>query len=235
MSEPTFGFQPRRPLFPELQLKLDPEVERMMLDIEARMRARQLIQQWLQPDFQLLLPHWSALIAAPPPNPFTAPMPAPAKPAFTPGAGPATPRPAEFSDVAKAVYKLPAVQKLVEQAHDKATEQLGLLRQDWKRAGTGERIAMVSLTGLVVGTTVTGILANQPTRKLAFDLLKGKDIPVPKVDGLSFKLMDRGAGATVPLGVPGLSASGHYAAPSGKPVDYGVTVTFDLMQYLKKK
>jgi hypothetical protein len=82
---------------------------------------------------------------------------------------------------------------------------------------------------------ITTIIANQPTRDLAFGLIKGKDIPVPKVDGLSLKIMDRGGGVTVPLGPPGLSASAHYNAPSGKPADYGATINFDVMEFLRKR
>jgi hypothetical protein len=243
MGEP-YGYRPPRTFFPEMQLKLDPKIEQMLLE----MQARQIVQQWLQPNFLQLEPMWNKFLldyrtwqqqmqASPtPPGLFTKPPPpAPSLWNFKPGAGPATPRPGEMSDVFKAVYKLPVVQKLVEQAHDEGMRQLRVLRNEWNNAGTGDRIIMVTVPGIVVGSMVTMIVANQPTRKLAFDLLKDKDIPIPGVDGLSFVLKDRGVGATVPLGVQGLSATGHFAAPSDKPLDYGVTINFDLMEHLRKK
>ncbi len=236
MSEPTFGYRPQRIKLFDAQLKLDPSIEQMMLELEAKMAARQMIQLWQQPNFQLLLPHWESILG-PGPNPIFLPVP-PAPPGpftFKPGAGPDKARPGELSDVMGALYKLPAVQRIVEQAHDEGFRQLRILRSEWQNAGTGDRVMMVTMTGIVVGGLVTTILANQPTRDLAFNMIKNKDIPIPGVTGLSFKIMDKGAGVTVPLGVPGLSAQGHYNAPDGKAADYGAVVTFDLVEFLKKK
>lgn len=235
MGGSTVGYQ-RPPIrLLDQRLTLDPATQRMMLEIEAQMRARQIIQEWLNPNFQLLLPQWSELLG-PAPNPVFSIPPLPASgPGYTPGVGPATPRPGEVSDVLGAVYKLPVVQRLVQQAHDEAMRQLGVLRGEWTNAGTGDRIAMVTMTGIVAGSMVTIILANRPTRDLAFSLIKDKDIPIPGVDGLSFRIMDRGAGATVPLGVPGLRASGHLNLPSGQAPDYGATITFDVMEFMRSR
>lgn len=230
----SFGFQPRYRILDQ-RLTLDPEIERMMRDIEARMAARAMIQDFLRPDFSLLLPQWSLLLGLgaggglPP-----APPPAPG-PTYKAGAGPATPRPGELSDVASALYKLPAVQRMVEQAHDEGIRQLRVLRAEWTSAGPGGKIGMVTISGVVVGGMVTAALANQPTRDLAFRMIKDKDIPVPKVDGLSFKIMDRGAGVTAPLGVPGLSGSAYYKAPAGQAAEYGATVNFDVMEFVRKR
>ncbi len=69
------------------------------------------------------LPTWQTLMSLP--------VPRPSAPTFTPGAGPSTPRPGELSDVTGAIYKLPQVQGLVEQAHDEGLRQLRLLRAEW--------------------------------------------------------------------------------------------------------
>ena len=50
------------------------------------------------------------------------------------------------------------------------------------------------MTGIVIGSSVGIILANQPTRQGAFDLNKGRDIPIPLVDGLSFRILDHSPG-----------------------------------------
>lgn len=236
MSEPSFGYRPRHIRLLDAQLTLDPAIQQMMLEMEAKMAARQMIQQWRQPNFEFLLPRWESILA-PPPNPFLQPVPAPVPSpfAFKPGAGPATPKAGELSDVMGAVYKLPVVQRMVEQAHDEGFRQLRILRSEWQSASTGDKVMMVTVSGIVVGGMVTTIVANQPTRDMAFNLIKDKDIPIPGVKGLSFKIMDKGAGATVPLGVPGLSAKGHFNAPDGKPMDYGATINFDLMEFLRKK
>ncbi|RJF94416.1 hypothetical protein D3874_00780 [Oleomonas cavernae] len=249
MGEPGFGYRPPRIRLFDAQLKLDPSIEQMMLELQAKMAGPQMTQQWLQPNFQLLLPHWEAILG-PGPNPVFLPVPPPAytptagpgfqpigppAPAYTRGDGPATAKPGELSDVLKAIYKLPAVQELAKQAKDQGERQLKELHSEWQSAGTADRVLMISVTGVVVGGMVTTILANEPTRNLAFGFIKNKDIPIPGVKGLSFKIMDGGAGATVPLGVPGLSAKGYYTAPDGKAPDYGATVTFDVIEFLKKK
>ncbi len=95
---------------------------------------------------------------------------------------------------------------------------------------------MVTMTGIVLGSTIGIILANQPTRQAAFDLIKGRDIPIPGVDGLSFQILDRGGSVTVPLGVPGLSGTARLQFP-GAPNDpnYSVMVNFDVMEFLRRR
>jgi hypothetical protein len=164
------------------------------------------------------------------------PLPRPAGPMFTPGAGPATARPGDFSDVTGAVYQLPAVQRLVEQAHDEGLRRLRLLRAEWNRASLGERAVMVTMTSIVVGSSVGIVLANRPTRQTAFDLIKVRNIPVPGVDGLSFQILDRGGAITAPLGVPGLSGSARLQFP-GAPShpDYNVMINLDVLEFLRSR
>jgi hypothetical protein len=228
MDSSGFGYRPRRIRLLDQELHLDPEIQRMARELEAQMAARQLIRLWLQPDWSTLLPAWQTIMAQP--------LQRPAGPMFTPGAGPAIARPADFSDLSRAVWQLPPVQRLAEQAHDEGLRRLRLLRAEWDRASPGERAVMVTMTSIVVGSSIGIILANQPTRQAAFDLIKGRDIPVPGVDGLSFQILDRGGSVTVPLGVPGLSGTARLQFP-GAPTqpDYNVMINLDVMEFLRSR
>lgn len=260
MSEPVPGFvQPPR-YWPELRLTLDPQVECAAREAEQILRARQMIQKWLQPDFPLLLPQWGAIIgtaSSPLSGQRSPPFPLPA--GYTRGAGPTPPKPADLADVAKAIYRLPPTQKLVEQAHDQLMHDLRHLLDDWnegpnrdrgtgkagngvpsgEHATTAERIAMVSITGVVVGPLIAGVATQPAARQFAYQFLKDKDIPAPGVDGLSFKFTPGGAGTTVPIpGLPGVGVSGQIrkvTTPAGRLPDHSVTISVDVMKFLKLK
>lgn len=271
MGDQTWGYQPpplfpsdqfqlntefgyhRKPLtfFPELELKLDPEIERKMQEIEASLFAKMLLERWLNPDFQVLLPHWSTLITAPPAVPY-GPVPPPSMPTPPPSAGPSTakpptapkppgppgadppkPKPANFSDLAKAIYKTDIVQGLVKQAHDEAWRQLRVLRLEWQQSNTGTKVASVSVAGVVVGGTLTAILANQPTRERAFGLLKNRDIPVPLVPGLSFKYFDNDLPKPSTTYTPGPPSP--LPGPADKPLGQGVIINFDVAEFIRSR
>lgn len=228
MDSSGFGYRPPRFHLLDQELHLDPDIQRMARELETRMAARQMVGLWLQPDWSTLLPVWETTMALPTLRP--------AGPLFTPGAGPSTPRPADFSDVSGAVWQLPPVQRLAEQAHDEGLRRLRLLRAEWNRASPGERTVMVTMTSIVVGSSIGIIVANQPTRHAAFDLLKGRDIPIPFVDGLSFQILDRGGSVTAPLGVPGLSGSTRLQFPgSASHPDYNVMINFDVLKFLRSR
>jgi hypothetical protein len=225
MDSSGFGYRPPRFHLLDQELHLDPDIQRMARELETRMAGRQIVRLWLRPDFSL--PAWQTMMSQP--------LPSPAGPLFTPGAGPSTPRPGDFSDVTDAIYKLPPVQGLVERAHDEGLRQLRLLRAEWNRATPGERTVMVSMTSIVVGSSIGIILANQPTRQAAFDLIKGRDIPIPFVDGLSFQILDRGGSLTVPLG-HGLSGSGRLQFPgAASHPDYDFTIKLDVLELLRSR
>jgi len=226
MDSSGFGYRPPRFRLLDQELHLDPDVQRMARELETRMAARQMVQLWLRPDFSL--PAWQTLVSQP--------LPRPAGPMFTPGAGPSTPRPGDFSDVTGAIYQLPPVQGLVGQAHDEGLRRLRLLRAEWNRASPGERTVMVTMTSIVVGSSIGIIVANQPTRQAAFDLIKGRDIPIPFVDGLSFQILDWGGSITAPLGVPGLSGSARLQFP-GAPShpDYNVMINLNVLELLRSR
>lgn len=95
---------------------------------------------------------------------------------------------------------------------------------------------MITMTSLVAGSSVGIIIANRPTRPTAFDLIKGRNIPIPGVDGLSFQVLDRGGAVTAPLGVPGLSGSARLQFP-GAPShpDYNIMINLDALEFLRSR
>jgi hypothetical protein len=233
MSDYEFGrYRAPRIRLMDAQLTLDPETIRIMEEIQAQMAARQMINLWLRPNWQSLMPSWQLMLTQ---QPLFPTQRQPSGGQFVPGAGPSTPRPGDLSDVTSAIYQLPAVQRLVNQAHDEGNRQLGILRREWETASPGDRAVMVSMGGIVAGSTLAIILANQQTRQLAFNLIKGHDIPIPGVDGLSFQILDRGGSVTAPLGVPGLSGSARLQLPSGAPPDYQAMVNFDVMEFIRSR
>jgi hypothetical protein len=232
-----FGFRPRIRLLDQ-QLTLDPDIVAMMGEIEAQMAARRILLEMQRPNWNLLLPDFQSLVnTAPAPNIFRTPTPSspPSIWASPQGAGPATPRAGELSDVTGAVYQLPAVQRVVGLIHDEGHRQLSLFRSEWNGSSTGNRIAMVTMGAVFAGALITPIIANQQTRDLAFGLIKGHDIPVPGVDGLSFQILDRGGAVTTPLGVPGLTGGARLQFPNSAAPNYEVTVNFDVMEFLRSR
>jgi hypothetical protein len=228
MDSSGFGYRPPRFHLLDQELHLDPDIQRMARELETRMAARQIVGLWLRPDFSL--PAWQNVVSQPVQTVQT-----PVGPMFSPDDDRSTPRPGDFSDVTSAIYQLPPVQRLVEQAHDEGLRQLRLLRAEWNRASPGERTVMVTMTSIVVGSSIGIILGNQPTRQAAFDLIKGRDIPIPGADGLSFQILDSGGSITVPLG-HGLSGSARLQFP-GAPShpDYNVMINLDVLELLRSR
>lgn len=229
-----FGYRPTRIRLLDAQLTLDPDIVAMMSDIEAQMAARRILGDMLQPNWHLMLPDFQSMLTSSP-NIFATPPPVAGVTTFPRGAGPDVPRAGEVSDITRAVYQLPAVQGLVTRAHDEGLRQLRLLRREWDSASTGERITMVTMATIFTGALITPIVANQQTRDLAFGLIKGRDIPVPGVDGLSFQILDRGGSVTAPLVVPGLSASARLQFPNSAAPSYEATINFDVMEFVRSR
>ena len=232
-----FGFQPKRITLMSGKLTLDPAIVAMMSKLEADMATRKILADMLQPNWRLLLPDFQSMLASPPPNLLTMPSPPSGVPVPYPNMyGPATPpRAGELSEVAGAIYKLPAIQGLVTRAHDEGLRQVRVLQREWETAPISEKVVMVTMTTLVVGAFITPIVANQKTRDLAFGFIKGRDLSVPGVDGLSFTILDRGGAITVPLGVPGLSGSARLQLPNSAAPSYEATITFDVMEFIKSR
>lgn len=145
------------------------------------------------------------------------------------------PRAGELSDVAGAIYKLPAVQGLLTRAHDEGLSQVRLLRREWEIAPTSNRIIMVSMATIFAGGLIAPIIANQQTRDMAFGFIKGRDIPIPGVNGLSFQILDRGGSITTPLGIPGLSGRARLQLPNSAAPSYEATINFDVMEFIRSR
>jgi hypothetical protein len=232
-----FGYRPPRIRLLDQQLTLDPDIVAMMGEIEAQMATRQILLDMLRPNWSLMLPHFQSIANAPSSNIFRTPTPSSPPSIWTSpqGAGPTTPRGGELSDVTGAVWQLAAVQRAVGLAHDEGLRQLRVFRSEWDGSSTGNRIAMVTMAAVFAGALITPIVANQQTRDLAFGLIKGHDIPIPGVDGLSFQILDNGGAVTTPLGVPGLTGSARLQFPNSAAPSYEATINFDVMEFLRSR
>lgn len=236
MGDFALRYRPERSGLLNQKLTLDPDIVRKIAEIEAEMASRRIVSQMLQPNWNLVLPDFESIVNSTPSDLFKTPPPAPTSIWTSPrGAGPSKPRAGEVSDVTSALYKLPAVQRLVGQAHDEGYRQLRLLHSEWGNASTGERITMVTMATVVAGAFITPIVANKETRDIAFGLIKDRDISVPGVKGLSFKILDRGGAITTPLVVPGLSAGARLQFPNSAAPNYEVNITFDVMEFVRSR
>ncbi|MDB5661235.1 MAG: hypothetical protein JWS10_3850 [Cypionkella sp.] len=237
-----FGYQPKPLNLMNEKLTLSPETQAMIADIEAKMAARAWMEAMLAPRWADLIPMLQLSTLRPvvvgpvagAPAAWLVPLPAGTGPT-APNPGPATPHAGEAKDVLEAVYKLPIVQKQVGLLQDEAKRQWGVLKGESKVAPTGEKVLMVSSTVVVAGAFIAPILAVRDTRLMAFGLIKDKWLPVPGLDGYKIKLLDEGAGVTVPLPIPGLTveAESQFLQSGTKPTT--IMFQFDLMEFWGKK
>jgi hypothetical protein len=182
---PPSLLEPRAPysnlrLAPDLELRLSPETQALMLES---------LRVWLGPsaladaigriDFSVLDQ------PAPAFDPFAAPsVPAPA-PLVPRGAGPAVPRAAGAGELARAALAVPAVRSGLDRLCERAT---GILRRDWDRLGTGERIGVVSWMTVIGGGALAGVIADPGARSFALSQLNGRVLPVPGLDWMRVEL-----------------------------------------------
>lgn len=206
----------RRPTLGVDPLRVNLEPLRLIPELRAKLESGELLRAWESAEFELDAPRWNAL---------DAPQPAPGEP--TPPA-----KPADIAQVSKAIFETPLVKDLLKRLSDEAQKRLSELEREWKSAGGGGKAGMVAAGALVGGGMIGALLGAEPTRRLAFEWIKGKDIPVPGVDGLTLKLLDAGAAIGMPTAVPGLRVTFHAAALDGSRPDYGVMVGLDLAKLL---
>lgn len=238
---PTYEPKPRLELL-DKELRLDPDLELRIAILQAHLACEDVLARLLRPNWKLLEPTWGVFLARPDPVAMGLLLPAVQKKSYTPGKGPDKPRPADISDLLDAIYKMQQVQSLVQKVRDHGLRELRLLETEWRNAKVPEKITMVSLGTLVVGSMVGTILAAKPTRDLTLKFLDGRDIPTP-VDGLSVKLLvpddekkrGWGGGMTAPLGVTGLSAGASLQARDGSAPDINVNITFDIAKYWRSR
>lgn len=118
-----------------------------------------------------------------------------------PKAGSATPRSAPVepkrpkpkagttADVLKALTAVPAVATGLKALQTNASEQV---KRDFKRLSTGEKIATLSMSVLIGGGALGGILSNPESRRFAFNQLNGKVIKVPGITALGVEFNTKG-------------------------------------------
>jgi hypothetical protein len=216
------------------ELKLDPEIEARIRVIQMEIAEGRLRSRLLQPNFsQFTFSHLDWLLRQPPPKPRP--------PLFKAGAGPAKPKPAELGDLGRAIWAVPAVKQGVTRLGESVTHDF---RLGWGKAGAGEKAAIIS-TGLVItGGALTGALLHTQSRIDLLTFIDGKTVPVPGVDGLSFKLTRRGSyvsggGITAPLFLPGLSFKGNFNAGEGRrwlrDAQYDMMLQFDVMEFIRSR
>lgn len=228
-----FGYQPKHIHLLDSRLTLDPQIAATIAEIEARIAARDWLDRLMNPRWELSLDFFQSLLISPSPaGPFALAPPAPAAPAFTPGAGPAVARPGEMKEVAEALYKVPAIQNLAQRAQEALMRDLNRLKAEWSAAPMPEKVTMISVGTLFAAGVITPVLANKPTRLLAFDAIKGKDIPLPLLPGWSFRVLDSGAGLKAPLGHNAVTGDVSVQAPGGT-VNWSATVNVDVAAVIK--
>lgn len=238
-----FGYQPPRISLGDFTFKIDPKLQEDLRKLQIQLAANSILDDVLRPDWSLILPDFKDMLASKPdpfkltipPDPTVPPSSSGGAPTPRFGSEPDVARAGEMADLTKAIYKLPIVQQIAKNAHDEAMRQVNLLGKEWTAAPTPEKVIMVSMGAIVAGAIVTPIVANKPTRDMAFGLIKGNDIPVPGVDGLSFRILDYGGGITTPLGVPGLKLGTDMQFPNSRAVSYKVTVDWDVTEFLRSR
>jgi hypothetical protein len=190
----TSKFERQRPGFfgDQFKLKLEPEIEAEINAIKLKMEIQRLQSAWLQPnwvDIYKIIHNLPGPL--PPPQQLPPLMPAPRKPLipvpqlkpFGDGTDESErPKAASVTDLLTAIWKIPAVK-------DAGTQITDQLQNDfWKNRTTGEKVMVLSWGAAIAGGTIAGVLGNSQSRRWAFDVISDKDIPVPKVNGLSFMI-----------------------------------------------
>jgi len=183
----------------QYRLKLDPDVQAELDKLNYKLEFDRLQSLWYCPDWsvidsllsrpEFLLPQQlpslpasrgsaaaggtSPLPAAPAGSSMTRTMPSPENPTLRKG---------EASDVLKAVWKLPVVESTMNRMQKN-------LQSQWNGFGTGAKASLITASVIIGAGTVAGIASKEPARVWVLGKLSGVEIPVPKVNGLSFSII----------------------------------------------
>lgn len=207
------------------ELRLDPQIEaeiRALRSAPPSLRLRELV----------LHPNWAGMNCAWL-DQRTASLrmrPAASAPLVPRGRGPATPRPGDVSDLLRAVWGIPSVQQAANRLLDQAAERA---QRDWSRLNTGERVALVTQGALIAGGALAGSMSNPDSRAFLLNLIIDRDIPVPGVDGLQLRVLQRGGQASLSnIGGTGISArAGGSVGESGR-FQGEIRLTLDLTRWV---
>ena len=127
------------------------------------------------------------VIAPPPPSPFyKLPDPAAMRAEL------AVPRAGAVGDILKVLHGLPIVQQNLNKLSDEGLRQVRLMKAEWSAAPWRDRITAIVIAAPLAASVVGAVLGPSESRHFAFGLLKGADVPVPWVPGLSVHIDDFG-------------------------------------------
>ncbi len=220
-----YGQQRSGPSLGVGQLQLDPQIEAEIHALRTRPPSPRLRNLVLRPNWSNMDP---SLLA--PPNPLLGPPTAAPAPIVPRGRGPSTPRPGEVSDVLRAVWGIPSVQQAANRVLDQAGQRA---QRDWNRLNTGQQVALVSQGALIAGGALAGAMSNPDSREFLLNLVMDRDIPVPGVDGLKFRIVERGGQASYSnIGGSGVSARAGGSVDNLGRFQGEVMVTLDLTRWV---
>lgn len=109
-------------------------------------------------------------------------------------------RPGAAGDVMKAFMALPEVKRNFDKLETYGGYQIDLLKRDWDKAPWRDRITALALFAPLPAAAIGGILGSDEARHFAFKNLKGVDIPLPFLPGVSARIDDYGKGDAYLLG-----------------------------------
>lgn len=154
----------------------------------------------------------------------------PTRPLVPRGRGPTTARPAQVTDLLRAIWAIPSVAQASEQLLNNASLQL---RRDWNRLSGGERALVISSGAVLFGSSLTAVLSNNEGRAFVLDLIVDRDIPVPGLTGLTVQINRRGAGATYRnIGGSGVTVGGSGGVDQSGRAQYNVNVSLDVVRFV---
>jgi hypothetical protein len=207
----------------DFRLQLDPAIQAEIQALQAGRPAPRLRQLILQPPWSRIQQDRLDRILSQPPPPGAPPL-------VPRGAGPRTARAAEVGDLMNALWAVPAMRQTAEGLMGRLTLRL---RQGWDRAPIGERAVVVSSAAAMSGLALAGVLSNDEARNRAFQLIVGRDIPVPGVDGLSVRFRPRGGQFTASdIAGTGVTVRAGAQQSAGGQMQYDVMLTLDVTRYL---
>lgn len=184
----------------QYRLTLDPDIRAELDKLNYKLEFDRLQSLWYRPDWsaidsllsrpEYLLPQQLPTLPAsrgPAATGGTSPLRAPAGssvPSTQAIPSPENPtlRKGEASDVLKAVWKLPAVKSTVNRMQKD-------LQSQWNGFGTGAKASLITASVVIVAGAVAGIASKEPARVWVLEKISGAEIPVPKVNGLSFSII----------------------------------------------
>ncbi len=203
-------------------LELDPELAteiRALRNAPPSPRLRTLISR----------PNWNNYHNS---NPIQFPAVPPRPQPLVPRGGGSTPlRQADLSMLLSAIWAIPNIQLMATRVLDDAA---GRARSDWNRLNLDGKALIVSYTTVIAGSAlIVGLRTPDPHDTLLLYLILDRNIPVPGVDGLEFKISARGG----QVSFNNIVASGISARVAGGQNNIGqfqgeIQITLNLAQWL---